>query len=231
MSDLRPTASEVVLIHALRFVEPRAGGATVPGRDASVSARTLGRVLLGAAVVSVQHEQWIDLAFSDVPRLMGLLHKRELIATPGVSVSDVPESTLEARVVATVATGTTQRCPLEWALRHSLARPGDPRPDPVAIVRTAARARCILLAGDRPVDHPGLATAAADRIHTLVADLRERDPELWLAIQRAIEGAIVPWIPAGLRGLSPRMFRRRREATHHDLRDWERLNRNPPRAG
>jgi len=222
-----------MFLHALRFVEPAARGVVVPGGNARVDARALARMLVTAAVVSCQHDEWIDLAFAEIPLLLGLVHRRELTALPGARADDVPESTLEARLVATVATGSsTQGCQLDWAVRHGLTMPGESRPDPIAFVRNGALDRGVLLTAERPASDPSLDGEAADRIHSRIADLRERDPQLWRAIVRAVDLAFVAWIPEGVRALAPWSLRagRRREATHHDLRDWNRLNRNPPRA-
>jgi len=234
VSELYFTASEIVFVHALRFVEPAARGVPVPGQKGRAEERALARILVIAAVVSAQHERWIDLDFADLPLLFGLVRRHELTALPGDRADFVPESTLEARIVAAVATGSqTQGCELEWAIRHGLAMPGTSRADPIAHVRAGTRDRGVLLVGDRPIDDPSLGTAAADRIHSQLADLRERDPELWRAIGHAVGVAFLPWLPASVRALAPGVLRsgRRREATHHDLHDWDRLNRNPPRAG
>jgi hypothetical protein len=204
-----PTASEIVLVHALRFVEPSSRGVAVPGQNACVHPVSLARALVRAAVVAAHREQWIELRRTRSPALMGLVSRHPLVTFAGPNASSAPGATLEGDIVAAAASGSEPTpVPLNWTLRHALHPPGGPRPDPIELVRKSALDRGILLAGDVPAEIQELGFEAADRVASIVADLRERDTKLWVAICRAVDVALLGWMPKAMlrsaeRGVSP----------------------------
>jgi hypothetical protein len=231
MTEL-PTASEIVFVHALRFVEPSTRGVPVPGQRARVNAISLGRMLVRAAVVAAHREEWVVLRRARSHALMGLVSRHPLVALVGPNAHGAPAATLEGDIVAAAATSSdVTPVQLVWILRHALHPPGGPRPDPIELVRRSALDRGILLEGDRPAEIEGLGNDAADRVQSILADLRERDPVLWVAVCRAVDVALLGWMPkALLRSTERALPVDGREPRQVDIGSWERLNRNPPSA-
>jgi hypothetical protein len=234
MTEL-PTASEIVLVHALRFVEPATRGIVVPGQTVCVHPVALGRVLVRAAVVSAHREEWLVLRRVRSPALMGLVSRHALVTFAGPNAARAPSGTIEGDIVVAASSGSESTpVPFGWVLRHALHPPGAPRPDPIEVVRKGALDRGVLLEGDRPSETDALANGAADRVQSMIADVRERDPDLWLAIGRAVDMALLGWMPRALlraaeRPLQPRPAPQP-EASKVDLDSWQRLNKNPPSA-
>jgi hypothetical protein len=156
--------------------------------------------------------------------VLAVLRGRRLRALPGTDNAVWPDGSLEAALHGAIG-AAAHGIDLDDVLRNVLVAGSRLVPDAVAFIERGLQGRGIDLAA-------AIDPARADAAHTLLADFRERDPDTWMALGRAVDRALRPALlrHAVLEHDDDRAIPPWRQRARDYLGSWRRLNRNPPSA-
>ena len=167
-----------VMEHASKKLDEM-GGVRPMGSSRAVSRPKLARLVAMAAVVGNVAQRKLILERSSIP-VLGVLVGRRLRALPGEHPEPSwPDGTLEA-AIHSVVVAAGGGIDIGTALRNVVMTGRRLRPDAVGFVEQSLRARGI----DSGTE------ADADAVHRMLADFREREPDMWVELRRQVDRAL-----------------------------------------